>query len=123
MTSQLSQPKREQRPDASDRRDDRSWFQRRLGWIGLLVLLIAGGVFLNMNHLKGEADSNDKDKLVVSGRIESDESHIGARLPSEVSEVYVKEGQTVHKGQLLIALDSSDLAARMRAADAGVSLA
>lgn len=53
--------------------------------------------------------SENKNILKVSGRIESDESHIASLTAGRVQNVFVREGENVRRGQELVALDEQAL--------------
>jgi membrane fusion protein (multidrug efflux system) len=48
---------------------------------------------------------------------------VGARIPGQVAAVLVREGQRVKKGDVLVALDDSDLQLRLKAAEADLAAA
>lgn len=54
------------------------------------------------------------EELAVSGRIESYETSIGVAVPGRTKIVGAKEGDKVHKGQLLIQLEDQELQARLK---------
>ncbi|RLJ70304.1 HlyD family secretion protein [Hydrogenivirga caldilitoris] len=58
--------------------------------------------------------------LYLSGRIEGDEYDIGAKIGGKVVEVRVEEGKEVRKGEVLAKLDSKELEAKLRRAEAVV---
>jgi multidrug resistance efflux pump len=58
--------------------------------------------------------------LMVSGFIEADEIRLGSRVGGRVERVYVKEGQQVRAGDLLVKLEEFDL--RSRKAEAAANL-
>ncbi len=55
---------------------------------------------------------------VYSGTIEADESHIGSTIGGRVKQVFVKEGDWLKRGQLLVLFESDELSANLRAASA-----
>jgi multidrug resistance efflux pump len=71
----------------------------------IAVLLAAGyGAFYFFSH------HGDESNIVrASGRIEAPETHISAPTATRVKSVAVKEGDSVHKGQLIVTLDSEKL--------------
>jgi len=86
--------------------------------VGLCALLLLG-FFRSALFPTAEERALNGNKL--SGRIEGPEIHLSARLPGAVKSVYVKEGDAVRKGQLLLQLDDQDLAAKSTAANSTVS--
>lgn len=57
-------------------------------------------------------------ELVVSGRLERDNSHIGSKIGGRVWRVDFEEGQEVKKGQVIVQLDDRDLKAQLAQAKA-----
>jgi HlyD family secretion protein len=84
----------------------------------LALVAVAAGFYFGTR-----LNAHDNGVIRASGRIEGEESHLGSRLPSQVKAVFVKEGDRVHKGELLIALDDSDVRSKLNAADYGLSVA
>jgi HlyD family secretion protein len=72
----------------------------------LLLLLLAAGYAAY--HLYS-TNSEQSNMVQVSGRIEAVETHISAGIATRVTSVLVKEGDQVHKGQLIVTLDSGSL--------------
>lgn len=68
----------------------------------LVAVSYAGYHFYSIS----QADANI---VKVSGRIEAQETHISAPTATRVKSVRVKEGDSVHKGELIITLDSGIL--------------
>ncbi|MBD2101471.1 HlyD family secretion protein [Leptolyngbya sp. FACHB-261] len=58
--------------------------------------------------------------LFLSGRIESYDTDVSAKIGGRVAEVSVEEGDLVKPGQLLVRIDDSDLQAQLRGAIAQV---
>ncbi len=72
--------------------------------ISVALLAIGYGAFqFYSNH------SDDPNIVRLSGRIEAAETHIEAPAATRVQSVAVKEGDSVHKGQLIVSLDSGIL--------------
>lgn len=61
--------------------------------------------------------------VVALGRVEpqSEEVRIGAEITGKLARVAVREGQRVHRGELLAVLENSDLKAQLLAAEATVN--
>lgn len=62
----------------------------------------------------------EPDGLFMSGRIESYNTDVSAKIGGRVAEVTVEEGDLVKPGQLLVQIDDSDLQAQLRGAIAQV---
>jgi HlyD family secretion protein len=61
--------------------------------------------------------------LFLSGRIEGYEADISAKIGGRVDNVYVREGDPVKPGQLLVQIDDADLRAQLQGAAARVRAA
>jgi membrane fusion protein YbhG len=59
----------------------------------------------------------------VSGTIEVDEAHVGPRFSGRVEKIFVREGDRVHEGQVIVQLDASELRARRDLAVAQIDTA
>lgn len=62
-------------------------------------------------------------KNAVSGTIEIDEAHVGPRFSGRVEKIFVREGDRVHEGQVIVQLDASELRARRDLAVAQIDTA
>jgi multidrug resistance efflux pump len=78
----------------------------------VLVLLAAGAVALLVYS------QSRRGPLKVSGFIEAYEIRIGSRVGGRVENVFAKEGQTVERGEVLVALEPYDLRERRSQAEA-----
>ncbi|BAY26917.1 HlyD family secretion protein [Calothrix sp. NIES-2100] len=58
--------------------------------------------------------------LHVSGRIEGYETDIGAKVAGRIASVAVREGDEVHKGQVIVQLDDAEIQAQLKGASARV---
>jgi len=76
----------------------------------LLVVVGAAGVFLYRFFV--QQNSTPRDVLNVSGRIESDDSAIAAKVAGRIREITVREGDTVKAGQIIAMLDDPQTLAR-----------
>ena len=79
---------------------------RKLALLFLSLFLFACG---------GENRSN---LLHLNGRIEGDQYFVSTKYAGKVVEVFVKEGDSVKKGQPLARLDSKELDAQLKGAEA-----
>jgi HlyD family secretion protein len=59
----------------------------------------------------------------VSGTIEVDEAHVGPRFSGRVEKTFVREGDHVYEGQVIVQLDASELRARRDLAVAQIDTA
>ncbi len=76
-------------------------------FIGALVVIVLA--YVGYQAYQNSASAPKPNTVSFSGRIEADETHILAATGTRVSAVKVNEGDTVHKGQLLVSLDSQKL--------------
>lgn len=86
--------------------------------IPLAVLLVAGGF-----GLRYWLTRPDDSVIALSGRIESYESDLGAKVGGKVKSVAVREGDRVTKNQVVAVLEDAELQAQLAAAKAKVSAA
>ena len=86
--------------------------------IPLGVLAIAAAVGLYYWN-----SGTDESAIALSGRIESDESDLGAKVGGRIESVAVKEGDAVKQGQVIARLDNQELTAQLSAAKAKVKAA
>ncbi|HON16324.1 MAG TPA: efflux RND transporter periplasmic adaptor subunit [Spirochaetota bacterium] len=56
--------------------------------------------------------------LTVQGEVEATQVKVASKIAGRIKEIYIKEGQEVEKGTLLVALDSPELEAKYRQAKA-----
>lgn len=82
------------------------------------VLLLAGAV-----GLRYWLTPTDDSVISLSGRIEADETNLGAKVGGRILEVAVREGDHVTVGQLVARLDDAELQAQLVAAQAQVAAA
>jgi HlyD family secretion protein len=84
------------------------------------VLLISGfSLTSGCNRGLSESDAN---AIFVSGRIEGDETNIAPKLSGRVIEVAVREGASVHQGDVLVRLSGKQTEAGRQEADARVNV-
>ena len=60
---------------------------------------------------------------VIQGEVEATEYRVSCMVPGHVTELYVREGQTVHKGDTLAFIDSPQVRAKLAQAQAARSAA
>ncbi len=85
----------------------------------VIVLALAAILYFGVRFLKPPADQS----LTASGTIEAVEIAISSELSGKVAEVFVDEGDSVKKGDLLFRLDDTLLQAERRVAVASLNLA
>ena len=57
--------------------------------------------------------------LIIQGQVEATEMKVASKIVGRVKTIYVKEGQKVQPGQMLLSLDSPEIEAKYRQAKAG----
>ncbi|MEW6207996.1 MAG: biotin/lipoyl-binding protein, partial [Acidobacteriota bacterium] len=92
---------------------------RKIIVLSLAASAIVAGVAA-WKYLSSRAAS---DELVLSGTVEADEIHIGSKVGGRISEVLVREGQTVKRGDVILRFESFDLDAKRADAAAAVAQA
>ena len=90
--------------------------------IGLgLIALLAGGIFLAWQKLR--APAADPSLLSGNGRLEATEVDIATKITGRLASLTVHEGDPVAAGEIVARLDTSELEAQKREADAGIAQA
>jgi HlyD family secretion protein len=84
----------------------------------LVLLLVAGAVGLRYWLTPAHDQA-----IALSGRIEADETNLGAKVGGRIAEVAVREGDRVEPGQVVARLDDAELKAQLEAAQARVAAA
>lgn len=92
---------------------------RKIIILSLAAAAIVAGAAI-WKYLSSRAAS---DELVLSGTVEADEIHIGSKVGGRISEVLVREGQTVRRGDVILKFESFDLDAKRADAAAAVAQA
>lgn len=92
-------------------------------WKSLLFLLVAvalagGGYFV---WLEFKPTTLPSGIVSSNGRLEAERIDIATKFPGRVKEVLVREGDTVTKGQVLARIDTAELEAQLREAEAAVT--
>jgi HlyD family secretion protein len=80
----------------------------------VIAMLVGAGVVVWLLFLK--PSSAPKDIIEVSGRIESDDAAVAAKVAGRIREVTVREGDQVKAGQVIAVLDDAQTVAREEAA-------
>jgi len=92
--------------------------KKQRGGIILLVLLVCAAVF-GVRQWVTSKTHIETDNAFIESHIHS----VSSRIPATVKRVVVADNQFVHKGDLLVELDSSDYQARARTAAASLNIA
>ena len=99
--------------------------RRRLNWrIMLLLILVALGAAVGAIYwLEYSQPSLPPGIASGNGRLEADEIDISTKFAGRVAQVFVDEGDKVDPGQVVARMDTSDLEASLKKAQAQVELA
>jgi HlyD family secretion protein len=88
-----------------------------------LLLLIGAGLvasYFGWHYFAGQTAAN---RLQISGRIEADETDIGAKTGGRIAAILVHEGDTVKAGQVVAQIEDLEVNEQLRSATAQVSAA
>lgn len=66
---------------------------------------------------------NQNEPEYLQGQVEAKQINVAPKVPGRVKDIYVKEGQNVKKGELLLTLESTELDAKLAQAEAAKSAA
>lgn len=84
--------------------------------LALLPILLAVIIF-------GLWKSYQPAPLELQGRVEAETIQVATKVPSRIEEIYVEEGQRVKKGDVLVRLNSPEIAAKKQQATAALQSA
>jgi len=88
---------------------------------GVLFLVVLGVVVYLIWRLFFASTAGPENVITLSGRIEGDPSAVAAKLSGRISEVRVREGDTVNAGDVIAVLDDEQIRARENQAQAAVA--
>jgi HlyD family secretion protein len=92
--------------------------QSRIIKITAVTAILAFLVFMIMDkNIFNNGTENEKFGI-GNGRLEATQINISSKIPGRLLEVYVQEGDMVEKGQVLAKLDTDELEARLKSAQA-----
>jgi len=99
------------------------WFRRSKVIIAFACCLGIAAITTYAAWQRSErtAEIADSQILQLSGRIEGPQTYISAGIPARVKFVAVKEGDPVHKGQLILSLDAQVIDDKMKEVDSGIA--
>jgi HlyD family secretion protein len=60
------------------------------------------------------------EKNIIAGEIDASEIDVGVKIPGRIAEIFVSEGETVKKGQILGRLEGKELDAKLKTVDAAL---
>jgi RND family efflux transporter MFP subunit len=105
--------------------------KKKIIWtVSIIILLILGRlIFSGKSNTSGiqtdvvKRQNIEKTVLATGQVVSSTDLQLSFEASGVVKEVSVKEGDTVHAGELLAELDTSDLVAQLHSAEAGLAIA
>jgi HlyD family secretion protein len=89
----------------------------------VILLIVVLGVIGAVVWRRAGATNNSDDVIVLSGRIEADDSAVGPKLAGRIVEVRVREGDSVKQGDVIAVLDDEQIRAREDQARAALAQA
>jgi HlyD family secretion protein len=87
----------------------------------LPIMLLIAGIGFGTWHFSGRRAATDA--IQLSGRLEGYETDIGAKIGGRVKAVAVREGDRVHKGQVIAELDDQEILAQLQGVTARLAAA
>lgn len=94
--------------------------RRRWGRIALLVLMLATAAVGSYYWWKSSHDELPRGIVSSNGRIEADEIDVATKFAGRVAELRVEEGDMVSAGEVVARMDTRDLEASLKRAEAHV---
>ena len=88
--------------------------------ITAVAAVLAFIVFMIIDKNILNKSDNEESFGIGNGRLETTQINISSKIPGRLLEVYVQEGDMVEKGQVLAKLDTDELEARLKSAQAYV---
>lgn len=113
-------PARGQRPAAGG--GGGGW-RRRIAWLILILVVLGAGGYGGRLWWLARAQAIPAGIAVGNGRLEAQEVDIATKFAGRIAEVLVDEGDTVEGGQIVARMDSQELLAGLRQAEARVQQA
>jgi len=81
----------------------------------ILKLFIAATMALSL------VSCSKSEKNTIAGEIDATEIDVGVKVPGRIAEVFVSEGESVTKGQILARLEGKELDAKLKTVNAALS--
>lgn len=98
-------------------------WRRRLTWLAVLLLIAGAAAYGGRQWWLSRAPALPPGIAAGNGRLEAQEVDIATKFAGRVADVLVDEGDTVAAGQIVARIDSQELAASLRQAEARVQQA
>ena len=83
-----------------------------LALLGIIVAVAVIGYFVSKPK-----------PLVIQGEVEASEYRVSGKVPGRIEELYVREGQRVHKGDTVVFIDSPEIRAKLAQAEGALAAA
>jgi HlyD family secretion protein len=99
------------------------WVRRWRHTVAILILLAIGGAGASIYWLKFSQPVLPPGIVFGNGRLETDQINIDTKYAGHVAELFVDEGDMVKAGQVLARMDTRELAASLKKAQAQVDQA
>lgn len=94
---------------------------KRYGKIAVALIVLLGGAYAIW--VNSQAAGLPAGIASSNGRIEAERIDVAAKLPGRIAEVHVSEGQWVKAGDLVAHMDTAEIDAQLRQAEAAVTQA
>src|SRR5262245_53880665 len=102
---------------------ERLWSKKSRKWTILALAAVALGGFFGFRYWRARKNALPEGIVSGNGRIEAKETDVASKLPLKVKEVFVKEGDLVKPGQVVVQMDTVTLDAELVEAQKGVATA
>ena len=86
--------------------------------VGIIVLIAVIFIIAIIGYIVSKPKA-----LVIQGEAEAGEYRVSGKVPGRIEELYVREGQTVHKGDTVVSIDSPEVRAKLAQARGAVAAA
>ncbi|MDY6277370.1 MAG: efflux RND transporter periplasmic adaptor subunit [Bacteroidales bacterium] len=86
--------------------------------VGIIVLIAIIFVIAIIGYIVSKPKA-----LVIQGEVEASEYRVSGKVPGRIEELYVREGQAVHKGDTVVSIDSPEVRAKLAQARGAVAAA
>ncbi|MCS6949854.1 MAG: HlyD family efflux transporter periplasmic adaptor subunit [Armatimonadota bacterium] len=109
------------------------WFRKALALLGVVwkplvgVAVFSAVVLTGYRWLSAQAKANAERPSAASGwlylgegAVEATEVNLSAKIPGRIASIYVDEGERVRRGEVVVVLESEEIDAKVRQAQAGL---
>ncbi|MBQ1609384.1 MAG: biotin/lipoyl-binding protein, partial [Elusimicrobia bacterium] len=77
-------------------------------------------LFLLLSFTVCMISCSNRQKQTISGEVDATEIDIGVKVPGRIAEIFITEGQTVKKGDILGRLEGKELDAKLKTINAAL---